>query len=412
MKLCPHADLKAYFSKSYENICLAITVMLVGYSIFVYVQNRDISRIQYEQYHSTIKDIYPSISLCFGDVLDLRKLEAHGANKTSYWKFLQGEDSDKKLFDINFDDVSINLTEFLLGIEMTKEEYNGDTEEESYFLLDNTMQGNMKMKGNTTWKPKIYQDGNPFWGMIQKCLTIDIPFVPSNQMNWITIIMNRSVFLSGKRPSKQITSKEVFSVDIHYPGQRYRFANRRTSWSDEEPTDQGTNTYGMRFEMENMEVIHQRNTRKTVCQDDRTDEDEALKAYMINDIHCRPPYWMNSENSSTTKCSTKDELRRFYKLNIGNYTVPCRRLILTSYKYSEYPSTYYNNILGTNHFYVALFIQHKNYKEIVLTRQFDLQSLIGNAGGYVGICVGYTILQLPQLITSIVSKLRSCVGSH
>ena len=110
-----HSSLRTYLSKFYDYICLTSTLVLVGYSIFVYVQNYDISSIQYTEFHSKGKDIYPSISLCFGDTLDLTKLEAYGTNKTTYWKFLQGEIQDKTLFDISFDDVSIDLTYYLLG---------------------------------------------------------------------------------------------------------------------------------------------------------------------------------------------------------------------------------------------------------------------------------------------------------
>ena len=111
-------------------------------------------------------------------------------------------------------------------------------------------------------------------------------------------------------------------------------------------------------------------------------------------------------------------------MDVDDFIIPCRRLTVANIEYSEYPSTYANHVLNTsqleiqrandpktrvknvslNLFYVAVMISHESYKEIVLTRQFDLQSLIGNAGGYVGICVGYSFLQLPHLIANVVSN--------
>ena len=425
MDVHAHSTLRKYLSKFYDYICLASTLVLVGYSIFVYVQNYDIASIQYTEFHSKEKDIYPSISLCFGDTLDLTKLEAYGTNKTTYWKFLQGEIPEKKLVYISFDDVSIDLTYYLLGIEMFKERPNSEAQEGSYFLLDNTMHGRQELKGNIKWKPNIYQDTNPFWGSIQKCMTVDIPFIPSQQTNWIILIMSKSVFLNGRRSRYYRKSKDAFSVDFHYPGQRYRFAKRRLSWS-EEPNAQGANSYGMKFLITNMEVMHQRNTRNTVCNDRLVEEDEDLKAHMIENINCVPPYWMKNKGTNTSMCTTKDELRRFYKMDVDDYIIPCRRLTVANIEYSEYPSTYANHVLNTsqlkiqrandpktgvknvslNLFYVAVMISHESYKEIVLTRQFDLQSLIGNAGGYVGICVGYSFLQLPHLIANVVSNWR------
>ena len=68
--------IKGYFSQFYDCICLISTLLLVGYSIFVYAKNYDISRVNYKEFHSTMKDIYPSISLCFGDTLDPEILKA------------------------------------------------------------------------------------------------------------------------------------------------------------------------------------------------------------------------------------------------------------------------------------------------------------------------------------------------
>ena len=425
MHFWPNMDstLRTYLSKFYDYICLASTLVLVVYSIFVYVQNYDISSIHYTEFHSKGKDIYPSISLCFGDTLDLKKLEVYGINKTTYWKFLQGEIPDTKMFNISFDDVSIDLAYYLLGIEMYKERPNSEAQEGSYFLLDNTMPEKQQLKGNIRWKPKIYQDANPFWGLIQKCLTVDIPFIPSQLTNWIIIFMSRSAFVGGRRSRYFQRSRDAFSVDFHYPGQRYRFAKRRLSWS-EEPNAQDANSYGMKFLITNMEVMHQRNTRNTVCNDRLYEEDEHLKANMIENINCVPPYWMKNKETNKSICKTKHELRRFYKMEVDDYIIPCRRLTVANIEYSEYPSTYASNVLDTKRlenqrandpksrvknvsldsFYVAAMFSHKYYKEIVLTRQFDLQSLIGNAGGYVGICVGYSFLQLPHLIANVVSN--------
>ena len=55
-------------------ICLAVTILLVVWQIYVYVQNNDVSRVGYEKFHSSASEIYPSVSLCFGDVLLQEKL--------------------------------------------------------------------------------------------------------------------------------------------------------------------------------------------------------------------------------------------------------------------------------------------------------------------------------------------------
>ena len=288
-----------------------------------------------------------------------------------------------------------------------------------------TVHANAKLEGNTRWRPKTYQDNTPQWGCIKKCITVDIPFVLHERISAAVIIMSKSIFQNGKRPSV-VKHMDGFSVYMHYPGQRYRFDHSKTSFPIVEPNGEGTGSYGMRFQITNMEVLHQRNTQKTPCHEETIEEDASLKTHMVQQINCLPPYWTQSENSNTSECTTKDELRKFYNMDVENYMAPCRRLSLVSYDYSEYPSTgfdgmfqrnVFENHQGEGHihemrnvsldvFYVVVYFP-QSYKEIVLTRRFDLQSLIGNAGGYVGICVGYSVLQLPQLFMSLMSKVKT-----
>ena len=52
-------------------------------------------------------------------------------------------------------------------------------------------------------------------------------------------------------------------------------------------------------------------------------------------------------------------------------------------------------------FEIAMYFQDNTFLAIVQTREYCLQSLIGNAGGYVGLLLGYSILQLPDFFITI-----------
>ena len=43
---------------------------------------------------------------------------------------------------------------------------------------------------------------------------------------------------------------------------------------------------------------------------------------------------------------------------------------------------------------------------ILYFRAIDIQGLIGNIGGYIGLCLGYSILQIPQFIVLILCKVK------
>ena len=46
------------------------------------------------------------------------------------------------------------------------------------------------------------------------------------------------------------------------------------------------------------------------------------------------------------------------------------------------------------------------YMEITQTRAYDGQSLIGNAGGYVGLFLGVALIQLPLALESLFQMLK------
>ena len=426
MKYCSLQAFEKYTLNVYRNICWLLTTALVGYSISLYLQDRDISRVSHVKFHSRPKDIYPSLSLCFGDILEKETLDARGFNKTLYSDFLIGKNWNKTFLDLNFDEVSINLERYLLAIEMFKEGYNGDVAERGHFLFDNTRHQGEKAQDSPAWRPNIYQDTKPFWGLIQKCITFDVPLHSQQPSTWMTVVMSKSVFKSGKRPASSAYAKNLFSVEIHYPRQRYRYAEKKMDWHTEEPQHNILKSYGMKFRINNMEVMNQRSTRRIPCNENSIEEDQALKASLIRAMNCTPPYWIQTKDMGASRCSSQDQIETFYRFDIENFAAPCRRLSHINFEYSEYPSSYYDRLFETgslkghrnrpgssiknvslDSFYVGLVFTHETYKEVYLTKQFDLQSLIGNAGGYIGMCVGFSLLQLPQIIVNIISRLKN-----
>ena len=159
-----------------------------------------------------------------------------------------------------------------------------------------------------------------------------------------------------------------------------------------------------------MEVMHRRNKAKAPCNDKSNMDDENIKALMIRKINCTPPYWTRSQDRAVSDCTSARQLKQFYEMKgVRRYTVPCRRMTQITYLYSEKFSEYYNtrfNKVSRNYFYVSLMFPDSRYKQILLVRDFNMQSLIGNAGGYIGICVGYSILQFPYLLTAIYEKIK------
>ena len=50
---------------------------------------------------------------------------------------------------------------------------------------------------------------------------------------------------------------------------------------------------------------------------------------------------------------------------------------------------------------MSSFIYFQEFKQ---TQAIDWQKLIGNVGGYVGVCLGYTLLQIPLVLKNLLEK--------
>ena len=57
-------------------------------------------------------------------------------------------------------------------------------------------------------------------------------------------------------------------------------------------------------------------------------------------------------------------------------------------------------------YFLCLPLQLWNYLTLILFRSIDLQEVIGGIGGYIGALLGYSILQIPELLILIMSKIK------
>ena len=84
--------------------------------------------------------------------------------------------------------------------------------------------------------------------------------------------------------------------------------------------------------------------------------------------------------------------------------------------FMEYPTIIHDNEVAADYkdkyFAVHTYFPRESFKNIVLVRAFDIQTLIGNAGGYIGLFLGHTLLQLPGFIYFLWKKLKRLFKSE
>ena len=103
------------------------------------------------------------------------------------------------------------------------------------------------------------------------------------------------------------------------------------------------------------------------------------------------------------KCSTKEQMKQIFEMNLTGQHPPCKQIkkVLHTYEELKYiENDPFESLKDPNdiHFMVNIRFEDSSFMEIKHVRAFDIESLIGNAGGYLGLFTGYAILQLPSLI--------------
>jgi hypothetical protein len=102
--------------------CVITTLITAIWQLLSYLNGEDMTVIHYKQFHQEEIDLYPSIGLCFSNVLIPEKLEKYGiSNIEIYSRFLAGLEWNQTLLNIDYDDVSLNLEDYIdeIGIRFT-----------------------------------------------------------------------------------------------------------------------------------------------------------------------------------------------------------------------------------------------------------------------------------------------------
>ena len=167
-------------------------------------------------------------------------------------------------------------------------------------------------------------------------------------------------------------------------------------------------SYATRFTIHNMQVIKRRNKIREPCNTDWDQDDKIVRDDMLKKVKCTPPYWKTKDVSQRPDCNKMQEFKELFGMTLEKYNPPCRQITKLSYDYVDYPSTYYdarfNASIWGKYYYVTFRFPRREFMETELVRAHDAESLIGNIGGYTGLCLGYSFLHLPYLMYALYAK--------
>ena len=385
-------NIRNYIQYIFSSICVLATIACTCYCFYQYVLDEDVSRIKFIEFHADERSLYPSFSFCINQRWTLLETELNGYNLTTfqYYELLKGDLTSETSATINYNQVKTNIKEFLLLIAAKTNNFQ-------YRFYDPHKDGN--------WNPVQYETKIGYVSMIYDCLSFNIPYEKGESIREFSVLLNTSLFPSRNRPQ----DSWEFCIYYHYPYQSLRSTLKKCNWM---PFDKQHENHLSLYRIKKIEILRERNKRSKKCIENWNNDDEYILSRMSNEIGCKPIHW--AVRTSLPTCTNTEILRNLSTKTPRYYTTypepPCQRVSHIYGEHEEHNSlsddfmSAAQNISGA--YEIQMRFEEESYMLMEQTRSYDIQSLVGNAGGYLGLFLGYAVLQIPQGINFLMHRMR------
>ena len=395
-------------------LCSLLAIYMTAKQVMTFLENDDSTSIHYRRFNLSPNDRYPTFSICFtGTELYWNKAKSifnlYGLNPSSFEAMLKGQKVfaydynyssmlyNKRPVDISNSlnigtkQLSLDTLDILTGLEF------GTEDEISSIRYGSGMQG-QDVENVPLYVGYNTPDTICFTRMSKDSLNTQ------RVLDWMAF--NNSIFGNDQFENYDL---QIF---VHYPQQLLRsfhkpvFKKTIDFWN----TRRSNN---LKITISKVTILRKRSGSNVPCDDHLENDDEKFKQEIINRIKCTPPYWMQhaSINSSDRICNSGAELEKAYKLirkykNIlKSYYSPCTKMEILS-KYDQVRSQINEDPQ------ISFLYEEADYEELKNAKSFDFTSFVSGVGGFIGIFLGYSLLQIPDLLAllpSLILNLRRSI---
>ena len=358
--------------------------------ILRFISNGDSSSIAYKTFNENSDDRYPTFTICICKRFDLRPMQnffktdlrkQFDISGEEYNQLLKGDVISRPFWgtNISFSDISrFDHDRFNFKLEHILRNFTFRSRESSYDIYHTKFKTD-----NESW-PFYFSYTDPD----QICFTRkpDMELKRNRILDTVTIDIS---FLT--RPVAD------FKFYIHHPGQAIRSISEPDYYAN--PSfDFDRDQNGIYITLTHVNVLRKRASAKVPCDPGLEDDDFRFKKEVIGRVGCIPIYWNYSlsGDGSFKFCNTSEQME---DILYANYN---RKGIMSSY---DQPCNYMKAFVGiTQHLagynrelVITLAYSGEHYQEFVNARDFGVESFWSGVGGFVGIFLGYSLLQLPEL---------------
>ena len=372
-------------------VCLISAISLAFWCLSEYSKNEEFTETSFHVFDSDKQGSqYPSMTMCtknsYNDIA-FHEYNDSNINSTSYSEFLRGKHWNKNMLSVDYDFVTSNVEDYIIGA----------------CIFTSRSKSECQKFGNIKHFTRV-----GFLG-VMKCFSFN--HKSTGPIDEVYIAINNSIHPNGLR--KAIGQ---FFIMFHYPDQITRgLSNLRYTWPLK--TNQMRDYYSMTFKISNVEILKRRKNGKGPCYYWQ-DYDLTTVEDVMDSVGCRPPYWKSRRDHQP--CKSQKQLEsvepHFFAKSMQDdkfqkYIPPCIEITKMDVVFKETLGIVAKNTAGygsvfdrfirnagtTKDWFVinTQFWKSASYKEMRKVKAYSLQSMVGNAGGYIGLLVGISISDLP-----------------
>ena len=322
-------------------ICWIAAVTMVSYWIYKFTLNEDLCRTDYKHYYDTESDEFPVLSLCIKNPISENLLKNYDPelDKERYLSFLNGSYFDRKLLDIDYNKVTIDMSE-----------------ESS---VPYALWGNGSMFQDLNNKRRLFRSTVAFsmFEFFYQCYELQVP--KEQMLRFFVVYVNSSALPDRTRPQNY----DMLTF-LHFPNHLLSSTNSiKYSWPLRKSNDQ----YLIRYRIKGLEVMKRRNKGSQPCQD-WNNYDASILENHIRKVGCRTPYQPLVDDVKL--CSTMEEMKNAsWSIFNEDYGIlpPCKSMDKIYYDYEEMDTA---GIIFArkNMLAMGVYFFDKTFKEILQTR--------------------------------------------
>lgn len=372
--MCIFQSVRQCIKVAFQSTCVLMAIYYSTLQGERYFRNEDASVISFRKFNQRPQDNYPDFTFCIegGHLHDFSKeLGLPIDNLTNVLKGNVDRElsaSEEKILTLHPDQYFKSLSDILIRYRFT-------TNKNTTYYNKGKKVSKVDKEEMDRFFSKIHQDPD------KQCFTRHSKFEKDAD-----IVRTKDEFALNVKSSTKMT------IFLHLPGQFIKHID----FPNDRQYDGSLNT----FIIPSMTILRKRSTQYAPCSEATVDYGSTARLKIFEKEKCIPLYWKSlvKENISQEICTTQHKLRKLYDLiqNMNNLDSsqypPCTAMIIPLSVQKLGLVDKYGK-LG-----VSVLYPITEYQEILNVRAFDFDSMFSGIGGFIGIFLGYSLLQVADLI--------------